>query len=122
MTKTLNTSSSIGSFVDLITISIVFIFILLLAFFFTRWLGKTQANLGKNKNIQVLEIYRISQTKLIEIVKIGNKYIAVGVSKDNMEFLCELDKDDIVFPAETMNTSSFQDIFYKLKNNAEKEK
>ena len=83
-------ATRLNSVVQFITLLIVFIFVLALTYFTTRFIGSYQKNLGVNSNFKVIDGYRISNTKYIQIIQVGKKYLVIAVSKDNVELLTEL--------------------------------
>lgn len=109
-------TSSVAQF---FTVLLLFLFIVVLAYFSARWMGKMQGGMmTSNKNIQVLETMRLSNTKYIQILRVGKKYVAIAVAKDTVTMLAELEEDDIDFPntGETVPMESFKEILKKLKN------
>ena len=88
--------ASTNGIAQFLTALCIFVFVLLLAIFTTRWVGSYQKGQMTNKNIKVVETFRISSTKYIQILQIGSKYIAVAVSKDNVTKIADLSKEDIV--------------------------
>lgn len=109
-----------GGFLDIIVLIMVFILILVAAYFATKWVSVMGTNLQKNKNVKVLEVFRLSQTKYIYLVKIGDKVSALGVTKDHIEFLCEVKEDSLQFDQVVAAHGSFKEIFNKSKENMEK--
>ncbi len=109
--------SRLSSFAQLITLVVIFVFVLLLTYVSTRWMAKLQKNQHKCSNIQVMETFRISNTKYIQILKIGAKYIVIAVCKENVTFLTELKEEELNLECLTKNISevSFQDVFQKVK-------
>lgn len=105
-----------GAAVQLLTILLVFILVIVLAYFATKLVAGYQKVKSKSPNIEILESYRVAPSKFIAIVRIGEKYIAVSVGKDEMSFLCELSKDELAVhsPNEKKETS-FDALFSKLK-------
>jgi flagellar protein FliO/FliZ len=104
--------STLENFFNLLGLLVIFILILVATYFTARWVGAYQVGQNKNKNMKVIETYRINQTKFIQIVKIANKYIVIAVSKDHIEFLTELTEEDIMMPDENPRiTNNFKDIF-----------
>ena len=69
------------AFAQLLTLLVVFIFVLALTYFATRWAGNMQKTKMAGRNIQILETMRVSNTKYIQIIKIGSKCFAVAVCK-----------------------------------------
>lgn len=110
--------SRLSSFAQLITLLIVFVFVLALTFYATKWMAKIQKSQFKNSNIEVIETFRLSNTKYIQIVKLGEKYVAIAVGKDTVTFLTELDESqlDLTKAMEGTNTLEFQEILKKVKD------
>lgn len=110
--------SRLSSFAQLITLLIVFVFVLALTFYATRWMAKIQKSQFKNSNIEVIETFRLSNTKYIQIVKLGEKYVAIAVGKDTVTFLTELEESqlDLTKAVEGTNTLEFQEILKKVKD------
>ena len=110
--------SRIESLFNLIGVFIIFLIILAAAYFTSRWLGKAKFLQQNNKNIQLIETFRLNQTKYIQIVKIGMKYIAIGISKEHMDVLCELTEDELNLSVLEQNVANnnldFKDALEKL--------
>ena len=94
------------AFAQLLTLLVVFIFVLALTYFATRWAGNMQKTKMAGRNIQILETMRVSNTKYIQIIKICSKCFAVAVCKDTMTYLSE---------SKTINTDGFKAILEKFK-------
>lgn len=103
-------------FLDIFVLIVVFILILTVAYYVSVWVGKHGLNLQKNKNIKVLEVFRINQTKFIYLVEIGEKVMAIAVTKEHMEFLSEIPKDSLVLSEDGEVTPiSFMEVLKKSK-------
>ena len=109
--------SRLSSFAQLITLLIVFVFVLALTFYATKWMAKMQKSQYKSSNIDVIETFRLSNTKYIQIIKLGEKYIAIAICKDTVTFLTELEEEqiDLMQTTEEMNVG-FQEILKKVKD------
>lgn len=112
-------SSRLEAFVQLFTLLIVFIFVLAATYFATRFVGNYQKNKLSGSNIQILETMRISNTKYIQVIKVGGKCFAIAVTKDNVSFLCELNEDELIYNSSsdtgTINKESFKAVLEKFK-------
>ena len=95
----LQSAGEYHSALQLMTILIIFVLIIVLAYFVTKWVAGYQKVRGASANIEILESYRVAPSKFIAIVRIGDKYLAVTVGKDEMSLLCELSKDELVIRA-----------------------
>lgn len=109
--------SRLSSFAQLIALLIIFVFVLALTFYATRWMAKLQKSQYKNSNINVIETFRLSNTKYIQIIKLGEKYIAIAICKDTVTVLTELEENqlELMKNTEEMNVG-FQEILKKVKN------
>lgn len=106
-------SSSIG---ELISAILIFLFVLALACVTTRLTAGFQKQKLVGRNVEVIETFKLSQGKYIQIIRLGEKYAAIAVCKDTVTMLGELDKDEIALPeSDTANVMSFQDILDKAK-------
>jgi flagellar protein FliO/FliZ len=113
--------SSFESFLQLIWVLLIFIFVLAITYFTTRWIGGYQKAHSNNKNLAVVETIRVGNNKMICIVRAGIKYLVVSVGKDEVHLLAELSKEELAeLPLETDPgedpQESFQEVLNKLKD------
>lgn len=114
-------ATSLDSFVQLITVLIIFVFVLILTYFTTRWMAGIQKGRSFNKNLRIIETISVGNNKMISIVEAGKKYIVVSIGKDDVNYLTELKEEelkDLSFKdpqSMTQNTESFSAIMDKLK-------
>ena len=105
-----------NSVVQFLTVLLIFAVVLVVTLFVTRWLGNYQKQQSVGNNIEVVESTRISPNSFVEIVRVGTKYVAIAVSKENVTLLCEVSQEDI---AEVKDASAgiadFGSIFNKVK-------
>lgn len=112
----LTKSGPLEGIVQLIVVFIMFLFVLALAYFTARLAGRFQGNIQNRSNIKVLESVRVANNKYIQLVKVGNRYFAIGVGKDNLTYLAELKEDDLNM--DNLNNPSkgdFKDILSQLQ-------
>lgn len=91
------TNSKIEAFAQLLTLLIIFAVVVALTYFSTKFVGNYQKNKLAGNNIKILESIRITNSKYIQIVNIGEKYFAIAVCKDTITYLGELNGQDLVF-------------------------
>ena len=102
--------------IQLIVVIIMFLFVLALAYLAARLAGRFQSNIQSQSNIRILEVARISNNKYIQIVKIGQRYYAVGVGKEEVNLIAELQEEDLNLKTTTEGTKgSFKDILSQLQ-------
>lgn len=109
----------IDGYAQFIAVLIVFVFVLGLTYFTTKWIAKYQKVQSTTNNIDVIETTRISNSKYIQIVRIGDTYMAIAVCKDTVTALCEVPKEQLKECQETKN--QFHELLSKtLKRNSGK--
>ncbi|MCI9447062.1 MAG: flagellar biosynthetic protein FliO [Lachnospiraceae bacterium] len=110
------------SFFQLIGVLLIFLFVLAITYVTTKWIGQYQQGLMQNKNIQVVETFRVSNNKFIQIIQVGKKYLVISVCKDVVNILTELAEEELVWkPSQEENrgvkvNESFQDVLSRLKD------
>ena len=97
---------------------IVFVIVLALTYFTTRFIASYQKGLVDNRrNIKVIETFKLTTNKYIQIIKAGEKYLVIGIGKDTITMLTELSEEEIQFVEETGSVNlNFQDILDKAKS------
>lgn len=113
MLLTLNSLNNIARF---FTLLLIFVFVLAITYFTTRFIANYQKGKMQGGNITIIETARIAQDKYIQIIKIGTKYIAVAVSKNEVSFLTELSEKELDFHTGNENAvPGFSDILNRMK-------
>lgn len=108
------------SFWQLISVLLMFLFVMVITYVCTRWIAKFQKGMNTNKNIRVLETFRVTNNKYLQIIEVGKVYMVIAVCKDTITYLCEIDKEQLTWiPEGDMQTpvvnENFQEILQKLK-------
>lgn len=113
----LSSGNGVDSIVQLITVLVIFVFVLAVTYLVTKWIAGFQKQQNTGKNIQVVETTRMSPNQYAQILKLGkNKYVAVAVSKENVTLLATLEEDDIDEDTQSNVTrGDFSDILKKMK-------
>lgn len=110
------TSSSLEGFIQLVVVLIMFLFVLALAYLTARFAGRFQSNIQSRSNIRIIETARLGNNKYVQIIKVGSRYIAIGVGKDTVSFLTQLDEDELNLAAlDDKTKGSFKDILSQLQ-------
>ncbi len=110
-----------NSYLQFISMLLVFIGVLAATYFFTKWMANFQKEKTSTGNIEVIETARISATKYIQIVRIGQKYMAIGVGKDEITSLGEISREDLIIKEDDpQDNISFKDILEKFKGENKK--
>ena len=90
----MNAFSKWENFFQLIGVLLVFLFVLAITYFTTRWIAQYQQGVMKSRNIQVVEAFRVNNTKFIQIMRVGTKYLVISVCKDTINVLAELTEEE----------------------------
>lgn len=113
LTSTMNT---VDNFMHFIVVIFIFVAILVAAYFVTRWIGTAGMSQYCNRNIRVIEGCRVGQNKMVQIVKVGNKYFVLGIGKDEISCLGEVKEADLAIAEDEIKPlPEFKDILAKVK-------
>lgn len=119
-------STGWDSFVQLLVVLIIFIFVLAITALTTKWIGGYQKTQMSNKNMRVVESLRLGNNKFLALVEVGEVYLIVGVGKDEVHTIAKLTKDELpeLLSYEETNVSNgvegFQEILEKVKRKKDK--
>ena len=114
---------TLDSFVQFITILLLFLFVLVIAYVVTRWVSGVQKIQMTGKNMELVETMRISNSKYLQIVRVGEKYLVIAVCKDTVTMLTELSADEVSLVSKNeVNGLSFREIMDKVKHQKNSEK
>lgn len=91
----ISSNGGVDSIVQLITVLLIFVFVLAITLWVTKWLAGFQKLQNEGKNIQVIETAKISPNQYAQILKIGDRYVAVAVSKENVTVLTTLEESQL---------------------------
>src|SRR5574344_2197165 len=108
--------SNWSNVLSLIGVIIVFVLVLGFAYLATRWIGAVGISQGRERNIKIIESCRVNRNKYVQIVKIGKKYIAIGIGKDEITFLGEVEEEGLHFQEnEVKPLPDFKEVLSKIK-------
>ena len=72
-------SSTAGSISQLITVLLLFVLVLAVTAFTTKFIANYQKVQGVNRNLEVIETLRITGNKYLQIVRAADKYFVIGI-------------------------------------------
>jgi flagellar protein FliO/FliZ len=112
--------STLQSFLQLLWVLLIFVFVLAITYATTRWVGGYQKAHSVNRNLSVVETIRVGSNKMISIVRAGTKYLVVSIGKDEIHLLAELSREELpeleLHEGDAISQESFQDILNRLKD------
>ncbi|MBO5302617.1 MAG: flagellar biosynthetic protein FliO [Lachnospiraceae bacterium] len=113
-------TSSFENILRLISVLVIFVFVLFLTYITTRWIANYQKEHSFNRNLEVVETLKITPNKYIQIVRAGEEYLVIAIGKDEVQLLTRLTKEqlaEVPVPVNTMGVSadSFKDVLESIK-------
>lgn len=84
-----------GSYAQFITVLLIFVAVLGITAWTTRWMANYQKQQSVNENIEVIETTRIANNKYIQIIRAGEKYMVIAVCKDTVTMLGEIGREQL---------------------------
>ncbi|MBO4987564.1 MAG: flagellar biosynthetic protein FliO [Lachnospiraceae bacterium] len=115
----LTESGHVDSFVQFVTVLLLFLIVLFITYGVTRWISGIQKTQMVGRNMEIVDTMRISSSKYLQIVRAGDKYLVMAVCKDTVTMLAEISKESLVLEDNTrMNgcQPGFREILEKIKN------
>ena len=108
-----------SSFGQLLVLVFIFIIVLAVTYYFTKWVAKSGMVQSQSANIKVVETFKIAAGKYIQIIQLGNKYYAIGVTKDTITFLTSLEGDQLDLEPSGVSRQkvSFRDLLERMYPN-----
>ncbi len=88
---------SVGeSIFQLVLVIFIFVLVLFITQFVTRWLSGYMKAQSFNKNLRIVETLRLTTNKYIQLIEAGNdRYFLIAIGKDEITKLGELSAEDI---------------------------
>ena len=115
----LTESGQLDSFVQFVTVVLLFLMVLVITYGVTRWISGIQKTQMMGRNMEMIDTMRISSSKYLQIVRAGDKYFVVAVCKDTVTMLTEISKDSLVLETREQGNgyqAGFREILEKIKN------
>ncbi len=101
-----------------LTLLIIFVLVLAVTFYTTRFIAKTQQGRTQSTNMEILETMPVANGKYLQIVRIGKKYVVLAIGKDTITTVTELSEEEYI-PGERTQIGGFGDLLKKMsKSNA----
>lgn len=110
------------SYLQFITVLVLFVFVLGITYVTTRWIANYQKGKNAGGNLEVIETMRITNNKYVQIVRAGNKYLVIAVGKDEIHMLAELPEEELIFTDTNADSNmDFGSILDKFKRLSRKD-
>lgn len=105
-----------GNIWQLLIVLVVFIAVLAATYYVSKWIARSGLVQTHAKNIKVIETFKLTAGSYIQIIQLGTKFYAIGVTKDSITYLTSLEEEQLdLQPAVIQNQKiPFKDIFDKI--------
>ncbi len=113
--------STMDSYLQFLTVLILFVFVLVITYVTTKWIANYQKGKAVGSNMEVMETLRITGNKYLQIVRVGKKYLVIGIGKDEVHMLAEVSEEDLVWKNLQETELNFNAILEKFKKQNGKE-
>ena len=112
----LTVSNSMNSYLQFMTVLILFVFVLGITYFVTKWIGGYQKSRSFNANVEIIETFHLANNKYIQIIRVGKKYLAVAIGKDSVTMLTEIPEEQLMLSEGVDDIQpSFKELLDKLQ-------
>ena len=111
----LSKSGGVDSVVQLITVLFIFVAVLFITLYVTKWVAGFQKHQMIGRNMKVIETMRLTPTQFVQIVKVGKQYLAIAVSKEQVTLLAQLDEDELADIEDETVETDFSKVFERFK-------
>lgn len=88
---------SVNRIAESLTVLLIFCFVLAITYLVTRFVAGYQKTQMSQGNIRILETTRISQTKYLQLLQVGETYMVIAVCKDSVTMLTTVEKEQLNF-------------------------
>lgn len=118
-----NPTGGLGAAGEFLSVLLIFVFVLAITYGTTRWIANYQRGKNIASNIKVIETFKLTANKYVQIIQTGSKYLVIVICKDTVTLLTELTEEQIAFSKlpEDANVT-FKEILEKAKNLTDRHK
>lgn len=100
-----------GGYAQLISVLVIFVFVLGITAWSTKWIANYQKQQNAGSNIEIMETTRIANNKYLQLIRVGDTYKVIAVCRDTVTMLGEVPKEQLHFEEPTCGKVSFKDLF-----------
>lgn len=111
----LTLTSGLDSFLQFCTVLVIFLFVLGITWVATKWIANLQKGITNGSNIEVIETFKLTPNKYLQIIRAGEQYLLIAICKDTVTMLTEISAEEIqTFEKSGAESPDFKKIFEKL--------
>jgi len=115
--------NSIRSLFELLGLIIIFVIVLVVCYYTTKFVAGRQLVQKKMGNFEVLETFAIAQNKYLQLIRMGNKYVVISVTKDSVNYITEIEENEVcrIQQGTSASGKSFKEILSGLNKKTEEQ-
>lgn len=104
--------NSLQSLFELFCLILIFVIVLVVCYYTTKFVAGRQLVQKKIGNFEIVETFAIAQNKYLQLVRMGNKYVVLSVTKDSVNVITELEEAEVCQVQKNVSVSgkSFKEI------------
>ena len=102
-----------SGYVQFIVVLVIFVLVLGVTALTTKWISGYQKQQDENSNIQVIETSRLTNNKYVQIIRVGETYMAIAVCKDTVTMLGEIPMEQLKLSETGNPVPGFRELFEK---------
>ena len=102
-----------SGYVQFIVVLVIFVLVLGVTALTTKWISGYQKQQNGNSNIQVIETSRLTNNKYLQIIRVGETYMAIAVCKDTVTMLGEIPAEQLKHSEAGKPVPGFKELFDK---------
>ena len=104
--------NSLQSLFELFGLILIFVIVLVVCYYTTKFVAGRQLVQKKVGNFEIVETFAIAQNKYLQLIRMGNKYVVLSVTKDSVNIITELEETEVCQIQKTVSVSgkSFKEI------------
>ena len=87
--------NSLQSLFELFGLILIFVIVLVVCYYTTKFVAGRQLVQKKIGNFEIVETFAIAQNKYLQLIRMGNKYVVISVTKDSINVITELEEAEI---------------------------
>jgi len=114
--------SAVNGFAQLLTVIVIFIFVLFCTYVATKYTADFKRMQGFNSAFEVIDSISVGNGGFLELIRVGENYIVISVTKDNITKIMDLTEEEVLKIKDNKKTSkiSFSSLMFKAKSEIEK--
>lgn len=98
----------------ILSVLFTLVFVLLLAWFFLRGVGKISGAQGASKHLKVLERVPLGKDQSLLLVAVDEKILLLGAAQGSITKLCDLDSTDAILAQLQQPQQNFSGILQQM--------